>query len=235
MNFLHEDMLRLFGTLDPPLNTGRGVMIQFIAPNPGAGTSTMARAFAEVASRFCDGVTLLFDLSGPANVQYNMASYERWSGGGSLSAHVDLGFNPNCLWRLLSDTASMDLHNTTPPYLLTTFHQLDGSRLLVSRFGHEALRQGQRAQINVDPQVWQLLRTRLPLIIVDSPPISVSSDGVALASEMDAVVIVVEAETERSAVIEDLRDKLVARGAHVAGIVFNKRRFYIPERVYRWL
>jgi hypothetical protein len=235
MNFLHEDMLRLYGTLDPPLDSRRGVMIEFIAPNPGAGTSTVARAFAEVASRFCEGVTLLFDLSGPANTQYNMASYERLWGGGSLSAHIDLGFNPNHMWRLLSDTAGLDGSHRVPPYLLTTFHQLDGSRLFLNRFGHEALQFGQRAQINVDSQIWQMLRAHVPLTIFDAPPTSVSSDGVSLAPEMDAVVIVVEAETERSAVIEDLRDKLIARGAHIAGIVFNKRRFHIPEQVYRWL
>jgi Mrp family chromosome partitioning ATPase len=49
------------------------------------------------------------------------------------------------------------------------------------------------------------------------------------------VVLVVEAESSRTPVVADLRDMIMARGANLAGIVLNKRRFYIPEKIYRRL
>ena len=52
---------------------------------------------------------------------------------------------------------------------------------------------------------------------------------------LHATVIVVEAEKTPQPVIEHLRNTLTAAGAKTAGIVMNKRRFYIPARVYKKL
>ena len=49
------------------------------------------------------------------------------------------------------------------------------------------------------------------------------------------VVLVVEAEATRIPVVEALRDKMLSHGANVVGVVFNKRRFYIPKRIYKWI
>jgi len=52
---------------------------------------------------------------------------------------------------------------------------------------------------------------------------------------VDGVVVVVEAEKTRWQVVENLKQKIENRGGNILGIVFNKRRFYIPDSIYRKL
>jgi hypothetical protein len=46
---------------------------------------------------------------------------------------------------------------------------------------------------------------------------------------------VVEAEQTRSAVLNAALSAVEVAGGHVLGVVFNKRRQYIPGPFYRWL
>jgi len=50
---------------------------------------------------------------------------------------------------------------------------------------------------------------------------------------VDGVVLVVEAEKTRWQVVESLKEKIENSGGNILGMVFNKRRFYIPENIYR--
>ena len=52
---------------------------------------------------------------------------------------------------------------------------------------------------------------------------------------MDAVVVVVAAESSRAHAVQHLCDKLRSQNAPIVGLVLNKRRFYIPQRLYRWM
>jgi protein-tyrosine kinase len=46
------------------------------------------------------------------------------------------------------------------------------------------------------------------------------------------VVLVVEAEKTKWPVIQDVKEKLISHGGNILGIVFNKRRYYIPRWLY---
>jgi Mrp family chromosome partitioning ATPase len=50
---------------------------------------------------------------------------------------------------------------------------------------------------------------------------------------VDGVIFVVEAEKTRWPVALAAKEKIVSHGGNILGMVFNKRRFYIPEFVYR--
>lgn len=82
---------------------------------------------------------------------------------------------------------------------------------------------------------WESMKDSFDTIVIDAPSLQSSSDGMTLASKSDAVIIVVEADSTRQPVVENLRDMLRACGAPIAGVVMNKRRYYIPERVYKSL
>ncbi len=82
---------------------------------------------------------------------------------------------------------------------------------------------------------WDTLLGTYHTLIIDAPSLQSTFDGIVLASRADAVVIVVEAEATPQPVITHLRDTLTAAGATIAGVVMNKRRYYIPERIYRRL
>ena len=72
-------------------------------------------------------------------------------------------------------------------------------------------------------------------VLFDSPAITSCNDTAALAFRMDGVVLVVESEKTRWEVAENA-SKLIKRGnGNVIGVVLNKRRFHIPEWIYKRL
>jgi len=73
------------------------------------------------------------------------------------------------------------------------------------------------------------------LILVDSPPATTSPEGFALMRKADGVVLVVEADKTRWPVVESVKERILQHGGNVLGLVLNKRRYHIPEFVYRRL
>ncbi|MBE0604271.1 MAG: chromosome partitioning protein, partial [Deltaproteobacteria bacterium] len=84
-------------------------------------------------------------------------------------------------------------------------------------------------------ELWGYLKSRVDLVVVDSAPASNSADGVSLARTADGVVLVLEAEGTRRPVAANLLDAVRKAGGNVLGVVFNKRRYYIPDSIYRKL
>jgi Mrp family chromosome partitioning ATPase len=88
------------------------------------------------------------------------------------------------------------------------------------------------------PQIdafWENLREKFDLILIDSPSFESSPDGIAISRRVDGVVLVLEAERTRWPVAERLKERILLNGGNILGIAFNKRRYYIPDFVYRWL
>jgi protein-tyrosine kinase len=85
------------------------------------------------------------------------------------------------------------------------------------------------------PELWQQLRARFGCVVLDLPNAARSRLGLALAPHCDGVVVVIEADKSRQPVVVQLVDSLRAVNANVLGTVLNKRRLYLPERLYRWL
>jgi Mrp family chromosome partitioning ATPase len=79
------------------------------------------------------------------------------------------------------------------------------------------------------------LRQRFDLILIDSPPATTSSDGLAISSKVDGIVLVVEAEKTRWPVTENVKERITKSGGNILGIVLNKRKYYIPEFIYKRL
>ena len=82
---------------------------------------------------------------------------------------------------------------------------------------------------------WEPLKERFDLIIVDSPPAMMFPDGPSLVSHVDGVILVVEAEKTRWQVALSAKEKIIKSGGTILGIVFNKRKYYIPEYIYKYL
>lgn len=55
-----------------------------------------------------------------------------------------------------------------------------------------------------------------------------------LAASVDATLLVVRAERSREPALLWLRDTLLDAGGGIIGVVFTGRKFYLPERIYRW-
>ena len=82
---------------------------------------------------------------------------------------------------------------------------------------------------------WTNLKHNFDLVLIDSPPLTVSPDGLALASKVDGVILVVEADKTKWRTARHVREKIEMVGGKMLGVVFNKRRFYIPQSIYKYL
>jgi Mrp family chromosome partitioning ATPase len=79
------------------------------------------------------------------------------------------------------------------------------------------------------------LRAHFDYTIFDVPAIGDYPAATSIGRYVDGVVIVVEAERTRWPVVAYTRRAYETVGAKVLGIILNKRRFYIPNKIYRWL
>lgn len=84
----------------------------------------------------------------------------------------------------------------------------------------------------------QWLKTLLRVydeIVIDSPSVASSPVGLLLAPHADGVVVIVAAEKTRAPVVQRLLYDLNKMKANVLGTILNRRKFYIPEKIYRLL
>jgi Mrp family chromosome partitioning ATPase len=81
----------------------------------------------------------------------------------------------------------------------------------------------------------QKLRSTFSHTLLDCPPISDSSEAPFLASQVDGVVLVVEADQTRRDQILRARHVIEMGGGKLVGMVLNKRRHLVPEWLYKRL
>jgi Mrp family chromosome partitioning ATPase len=79
------------------------------------------------------------------------------------------------------------------------------------------------------------LRGQYAVIIIDCPPILTDGSWSAVLRGVDGVILVVEAEKTRTVVLRSTTKMIGEVGGHILGIVFNRRRQYIPRFLYRFL
>ncbi|MGD8982433.1 MAG: CpsD/CapB family tyrosine-protein kinase [Desulfobacteraceae bacterium] len=79
------------------------------------------------------------------------------------------------------------------------------------------------------------MRSQFDYIILDGNSILTSSEAATIAVDFDAVILVVACEQTKWEVVQMVQEKIEKAGASVLGVVLNKRRFYIPDSIYRRL
>ncbi|MBV9782229.1 MAG: hypothetical protein JO264_00265 [Acidisphaera sp.] len=183
-----------------------GAVVQMVAARSGEGTSTLARDLALIAARTPGWRVLLLDLDPPGQRQADWlrARYRPTAAGQAIVSQ-----------RMPGVSADMMVH------------RLGGHGLHVSE-----LRGAWPAGAVNWTGVLSVLRASFELVLVDSPALERSFDCVMLAKDVDTSLLVVEAEATRTAVAQNLRDRILEVGGMIAGTVLNKRRFHIPAPIY---
>jgi protein-tyrosine kinase len=183
-------------------------IIQFIGSREGEGTSTVAREFARVSALKFGRSVLLLDADYYHPTQHIFFNIQREFG-----------------WQdVMGDNGAID----------KALYQVRDTRLFVC----PSSRHPASSQIISSPQMdifLKKLRERFELIVVDSQPATTSSDGLSISSKVDGVILVVEAEKTRWPVAETAKERIQRNGGNILGVVLNKRRYYIPEWIYRRL
>ncbi len=110
------------------------------------------------------------------------------------------------------------------------FYQVGNSRLFVSIISKHT-----SSLIRIfDDNFCETLQ-QFDLILVDSPPATASSDGLAICRVADGIVLILEAEKTRWPIAESIKNRIIKNGGNILGIAFNKRRHHIPGFIYKRL
>jgi len=70
-------------------------------------------------------------------------------------------------------------------------------------------------------------------VILDAPPVLEAPETVVLGGVVDTSLLVVRASSTKGGVVQRAVDTLAKAGVPVLGVVLNRRRFDIPEKIYR--
>ena len=76
------------------------------------------------------------------------------------------------------------------------------------------------------------LRQRFDYIIVDGYSVFGSLDPSHIIKYFDGIIFVVECEKTRWEVLQQAKEKINNVGGNIVGAVLNKRKYYIPKKLY---
>ncbi len=79
------------------------------------------------------------------------------------------------------------------------------------------------------------MRDSYDFVILDAPPIHGFAETRVLCPKVDGVILVIESGKTRRQVAFSAKKQLEKAGAKLLGVVVNKRKYYIPEFIYRRL
>ena len=206
---MEEEMLSLYQNIMGLLPDIARPIILFIGSQSNEGTSTVARQLAKVASLKLGKTVLLVDLDRSRP---------------DFHVFVDRK----------ADYNSEEIFNTDEP-VEKVFQQVEETNLYVMPLFQQSRLDPRTVDSAKDTAFWEHLRDRFDLIIIDTPPATLFPDGLALVRQVDGVVLVFEAERTRWPVTLSVKKNILKNGGKILGIVFNKRRFYIPQWLYKWL
>ena len=76
---------------------------------------------------------------------------------------------------------------------------------------------------------------RFDYLILDAPPVLIYSEFRILFSKLDGVVLVLESGKARRQVALRTKKEIEAAGGRILGVVINRRKYYIPDWIYKRL
>lgn len=192
----------------------------FISAHEGEGTSSVAASFALLAARKSQKATWLLDLDLRRNAAF--AAFEKGfaRGVGKPGRAYDASLRTDPIYSVSAPARPRPASGPTPKLL--SVHEIEKTRLLVSRFRNELVGRDQRVNLRAQPDWWLKVRQAADWIVIDAPALTRSPVGLGMAAEADGVFIVVKADDTGPADVSGLRDEIIAQGGHVAGLVLNR-------------
>ena len=197
--------------------------IMFISARSGDGASSMAASFALLAAKRAKRNAWLVDLDLRANTQFKGFQSGFAHGTGKPGRAYDASLGTEQIYTVYPNTVSSAGKRTAPQKLLSV-HQIENEKLLVTRFREDRLRPGQRVHISTQPSWWSRLRRVSDWVIVDAPAIERSGAGLAVANQMDGVVLVVRADETSAEDLTALRREVEIHRGNIIGVAINAVR-----------
>ena len=79
------------------------------------------------------------------------------------------------------------------------------------------------------------MRQTFDFIVLDGPPVFRASETRLIASKVDATILVIRSGKTRKQIAYRAIQELETAGGEVLGTVLNRRKYYIPDWLYKWL
>ena len=203
---MEDEMITLYQTITASLPDIEHRSVLFIGSRSNEGTSTVARQLARTVSLRIEKSVLLIDLD---------------------RSRPDLQVYAN-----LKQERNIDEIVKCNGEIEEALCQVEESSLYVMPLFQGATMTPRTLEFARGGRFWEPLRERFDLIIVDSPPATMFPEGPGIVSMVDGVVLVVEAEKTRWPVALSVKEKIEQSGGRILGVVFNKRKYYIPGWLY---
>jgi Mrp family chromosome partitioning ATPase len=206
---MEQEMIDLYRHIDAILIDSPKIVLQFIGSRSGDGVSTIVREYASMATTRLGKSVLILDANQSERDQQHF-----------------FRITNNCGW----DEAVSD-----PEAMKKSICRIGNSNLYVSGL---SLRSGANPLLFDACQLKNLfsgLKMRFDLILLDSSLVTTGTDSSVLSRCADGVLLVLEADKTRWPVAEYMKSKVQNSGGNILGLIFNKRRYYIPEYLYKKL
>lgn len=182
-------------------------IIQFQGTQNGEGTSTVVRELATFVAKKLKRKVLLLDLNQRAP---NQCSF----------------------FHVKSELPLSEESQQVKP-TRKDFARVDNSSLYVTQLPARGI----PADIICEmPQVGPLLdglKEEFDLVLIDSPAAVNCSECLLLSPKVDGVVLVVQAEKTRWQAVRKVKERISAQDGKILGVVLNKRRYPIPDFIYK--
>jgi capsular exopolysaccharide synthesis family protein len=190
-------------------NVDRELRTVLIAsPAPGDGKTTIARHLAEAAARL-GLLVLLLEL----DLRQSSLAEQLGIGSGPGLADVLVGAAP-------MDEATQSLTLQAPPVDATTGHTLD----VLAAGAVLPPNPGELIAGSAMGAVLEKAKSAYDLVVIDTPPLTVVSDGFPLLTKVDGVVIVGRVGHSRRDAAEQLHQVLASSGAPLLGVIANEAK-----------
>jgi protein-tyrosine kinase len=187
--------------------TTTGSMIMFSSAHRGEGKTTVCGSFASTLAQNLGKSVLILDADS------NRALSQQW--GSERDALTTLEKAPE-----ISLPASRS-SGTRGEITVTPIASIAGSASTES------------PDLSILASIKGKLTAAFDYVLIDAPSLTDAAWSPAVGAVADGVILVVEAERTRWPVALNLKNEFEASGAKILGAFLNKRRFYIPPRLYR--
>lgn len=204
---IKKEMSKLHRQVELLLANTSYKVIQFIGCDQGVGVSTIVREFAHIAVARHGKSVLVLD-----------PSYQ--------DPERRINFNVTCEYEWLDVPEQGD-------FAEKAFFRLGNTNLYFAPVSIQASLVPPFKDVDRTLAMWAKLRNKFDLILIDSS--SDNTEAIDYCSNVDGVILIAEAGKTRRETAASMKKKITASGARFLGVVLNKRRYYIPGFIYKWL
>lgn len=210
---LPEGFLRELGILRNSIETALGSTekrsIMFTSSAHEEGTTTLAMNYARVVAMHGHGRVLLIEINAR---------------------------RPSLFWRLgLSNNDGVTDYFERQQTIASIAQRVETLGVDVIHIGQ---RDPAKIQLHLEKSFPTLIKDALRdynTVIIDAPPAVLSPETPPMTSAVDGVVLVVQCEKTKREIVQRSLSMIGQFQGKVLGIVLNRKKYYIPELIYRRL